>query len=209
MLTTHFALEKLVEVLCLDLEGVLIPEIWQAVAARTELETLRKTTRDIPVYDELMQLRLDVLAQHDISLSLIDSVIGELDPLPGASDFLDWARERYQVTIISDTFYQFARPLMAKLGWPTLLCHNLTIADDRITGYQIRQPDPKRCSVQAFQALNYRVLAAGDSYNDVSMLEQADAGFFYRAPENVLADYPQYPHAQSYAELQDLLAASS
>ena len=208
MLTTHFGVERSVEVLCLDLEGVLIPEIWQAVAERTEIEALRKTTRDIPVYDELMQLRLGVLAEHDISMSLIDSVIGELDPLPGAAEFLDWARERYQVAIISDTFYQFAKPLMAKLGWPTLLCHQLEVVDDRIAGYQIRQPDPKRCSVRAFQSLNYRVLAAGDSYNDISMLEEADAGFFYRAPANVLEEYPQYPKAESYAELSALLEAS-
>lgn len=197
------------EVLCLDLEGVLIPEIWQAVAERTEIRELRKTTRDIPVYDELMQLRLGVLAEHDIPMSLIDSVIGELDPLPGAGDFLHWARERYQVAIISDTFYQFARPLMAKLGWPTLLCHQLTVVDDRITGYVIRQPDPKRRSVQAFKGLQYRVLAAGDSYNDIPMLEEADAGFFFCAPDNVLADYPQYPLANSYAELQQLLQGSA
>nr|NIS43091.1 bifunctional phosphoserine phosphatase/homoserine phosphotransferase ThrH [Desulfuromonadales bacterium] len=197
------------DVLCLDLEGVLIPEIWQAVADRTGIEELRKTTRDIPVYDDLMGMRLDVLRANDLSMSLIESVIDGLEPLPGASDFLTWARGRYQVAIISDTFYQFANPLMAKLGWPTLLCHDLVVQNDRIVGYRIRQPDPKRCSVQAFKSLNYRVLAAGDSYNDIAMLEEADAAFFYRAPENVLADYPQYPCAASYGELQGLLEASA
>jgi phosphoserine/homoserine phosphotransferase len=198
-----------VDVLCLDLEGVLIPEIWQGVAERTQIETLRKTTRDIPVYDELMQLRLGVLAEHDISMSLIADVIAELDPFPGAAEFLGWARERFQVAIISDTFYQFAQPFMEKLGWPTLLCHNLEVANDRITGYTIRQPDPKRCSVRAFQSLNYRVLAAGDSYNDVSMLEEADAGYFFRAPDNVLAEFPQYARAETYAALQVLLEAGA
>jgi phosphoserine/homoserine phosphotransferase len=191
----------------LDLEGVLIPEIWQAVADRTGIDALRKTTRDIPVYDELMQLRLGVLAEHDLPLSLIEEVIDTLDPLPGAAEFLAWARPRFQLAIISDTFYQFAMPLMAKLGFPTLLCHKLLVEDDRIVGYRIRQEDPKRQSVRAFKSLNYRVLAAGDSYNDISMLEEADAGFFYRAPENVLAEFPQYPHAESYPALQRLLVA--
>jgi phosphoserine/homoserine phosphotransferase len=195
------------DVLCLDLEGVLIPEIWQAVAKRTGIEVLGKTTRDIPVYDDLMKLRLDALAANDISLPLIEEVISGIDPLEGAGEFLAWARIRYQVAIISDTFYQFAMPLMAKLGWPTLLCHDLEVAENRITGYTIRQPDPKRASVRAFKSLEYRVLAAGDSYNDVSMLEEADAGFFFKAPANVLADYPEYPAAQSYQQLQELLSA--
>jgi phosphoserine / homoserine phosphotransferase len=196
------------DILCLDLEGVLIPEIWQAVADRTGIEVLRKTTRDIPVYDELMQLRLGVLDEHDLPLSLIQQVIDTLEPLPGAPEFLGWARQRFQVAIVSDTFYQFAMPLMAKLGWPTLLCHKLVVENDRIIDYQIRQPDPKRCSVQAFHALNYRVLAAGDSYNDVSMLEEADAGFLFRAPDNVRREFPQYPHAIDYADLMDLLGAA-
>lgn len=193
-------------VLCLDLEGVLIPEIWLAVAAETGIEALKKTTRDVPVYDDLMQYRLGVLDEHDLPLSLIQRVIDTLEPLPGAQSFLDWARQRFQVAIISDTFYQFAMPFMAKLGWPTLLCHRLEVEDDRIVGYRIRQPDPKRCSVQAFRSLQYKVLAAGDSYNDVSMLEEADAGFFYRAPANVLAEFPQYPATEDYAGLQALLS---
>jgi len=194
-----------VNVLCLDLEGVLIPEIWLAVAAETGIEELKKTTRDIPVYDELMQLRLGVLARNDLPLSLIQRVIDTLDPLPGAQAFLDWARQRFQVAIISDTFYQFAMPFMAKLGWPTLLCHRLVVENDRIVGYRIRQPDPKRCSVRAFRSLEYKVLAAGDSYNDISMLEEADAGFFYRAPAKVLEEFPQYPAAEDYAGLQQFL----
>ena len=193
------------DILCLDLEGVLIPEIWQAVAARTGIDELNKTTRDIPVYDDLMQLRLGVLREHDLSLSLIEEVIGGLDPLPGADDFLSWARERFQVAIISDTFYQFAMPMMAKLGRPTLLCHKLEVRNARIVGYRIRQPDPKRCSVKAFKSLQYRVFAAGDSYNDISMLEESDAGFFYCAPEKVRREFPQYAAAESYRDLQELL----
>ena len=185
-------------VLCLDLEGVLIPEIWQAVARETGIDELNKTTRDIPVYDELMQLRLGVVERHALTMSFIQGVIDTLEPLPGAKAFLDRAREQFQVAIISDTFYQFAMPFMAKLDYPTLLCHRLEIANDRIVGYRIRQPDPKRCSVRA----------VGDSYNDVTMLEEADAGFFYKAPENVLREFSQYPATEDYAELERLLGAA-
>jgi phosphoserine/homoserine phosphotransferase len=191
-------------VLCLDLEGVLIPEIWQAVADRTGIPELRKTTRDIPVYDDLMQLRLGVLREHDLPLTMIQDVIDGLEPLPGAPEFLGWARQHYQVAIVSDTFYQFAMPLMARLGWPTLLCHQLVVENDRIVDYLIRQPDPKRRTVQAFQSLNYKVLAAGDSYNDVSMLEEADAGFFFCAPDNVRKEFPRYPFASDYEGLKQL-----
>jgi phosphoserine/homoserine phosphotransferase len=197
-----------VNVLCLDLEGVLIPEIWQAVARESGIDELNKTTRDVPVYDELMQLRLGVVERHALTLSFIRGVIDSLDPLPGARAFLDRVRQRFQVAIISDTFYQFAMPFMAKLGHPTLLCHKLVVADDRIVGYRIRQPDPKRQSVRAFQSLEFKVLAAGDSYNDISMLEEADAGFFFKAPENVLREFPQYPAASDYAELEGLLTAA-
>lgn len=193
------------KVLCLDLEGVLIPEIWQAVADRTEIEPLQKTTRDIPVYDDLMQMRLGVLAEHDIALSQIEAVIDELEPLPGAADFLEWARGRFQVAIISDTFYPFARPFMAKLGWPLLLCHQLQVANDRITGYHIRQPDPKRHSVQAFQSLRYKVLAAGDSFNDLSMLEEADQGCWFCAPAAISEQYPEHAVANDYEQLQAVL----
>ncbi|HEX7036165.1 MAG TPA: bifunctional phosphoserine phosphatase/homoserine phosphotransferase ThrH [Pseudomonadales bacterium] len=196
------------DVLCLDLEGVLIPEIWQAVADRTGIDALRKTTRDIPVYDDLMQMRLGVMREHDVRLSTIRDVIDALEPLPGAPEFLGWARQHFQVVIVSDTFYQFAMPLMARLGWPTLLCHRLVVQDDRIVDYRIRQPDPKRRSVQAFRSLNYRVLAAGDSFNDVSMLEEADAGFFFCAPDNVRGQFPQYPFAGDYEALKALLLAA-
>ncbi len=195
------------DVLCLDLEGVLVPEVWQAVAAATGIEGLQKTTRDIPVYDDLMRHRLDILAEHDITMSQIRTEINKLSPLDGALDFLNWARERFQVAIISDTFYDFAAPLMQKLGHPLLLCHKLAIENDRIVDYIIRQPDPKRCSVQAFHALRYRVFAAGDSFNDVTMLEEADHGFFFQAPDNVCEQFPQYPRAANYADLKALMAA--
>ena len=193
------------KVLCLDLEGVLIPEIWQAVAGRTGLDALNKTTRDIPDYDELMQFRMKVLREHDLAFSMIRKVIDGVEPLPGAREFLDWARERYQVVIVSDTFYEFAMPLMAKLGKPTLLCHRAHIEGDRLAGYTLRQSDPKRSAVKAFQSLRMTVIAAGDSYNDVPMLEQADAGYFYRAPTNVREEFPQYAAVDSYAALKGLI----
>jgi phosphoserine/homoserine phosphotransferase len=193
------------DVLCLDLEGVLIPEIWIGVAERTGIESLRKTTRDVPVYDELMRMRLGILDERAIDLATIRSVIDRMEPLPGAAAFLSWVRQRFQVAIVSDTFYEFAQPMMAKLGWPMLLCHRLNVVDGRIVGYRIRQPDPKRQSVGAFQALRYRVLAVGDSYNDIPMLEQADKGFFYRCPPNVASEHPQFPRADSYDALQGLL----
>lgn len=197
------------EILCLDMEGVLTPEIWEAVAERTRIHELLKTTRDIPVYDDLMRLRLKVIAEHDLSMSLIEEVVAGMDPLPGAVDFLSWARSRFQIAIISDTYYQLAMPLVEKLGGPLLLCHNLEIENDRIVGYRIRQPDPKRRSVQSFKSLKYPVFSVGDSYNDVSMLEEADAGFFYRAPEHVRAEFPQFEAAEDYPALQDLLAAAA
>ena len=195
-------------ILCLDLEGVLAPEIWVSVAEATGIESLALTTQDIPVYTDLMDRRLELLAQHNIGLGQIQQVIGELQPLPGARAFLDWARERFQVAIISDTFYEFAMPIMAQLGYPMLLCHKLEIVDDKIVGYQLRQTDPKRHSVTAFQNLTIKVLAAGDSYNDIPMLDQADEGFFFMAPENIQTQYPQFSAANNYAELQELLKAS-
>lgn len=193
------------DILCLDLEGVLIPEIWQAVAAETRVDALLKTTRDIPVYDDLMKMRLDVLDREGITASTITRVIDTLEPLDGAADFLNWARRHFQIAILSDTFYEFAAPFMAKLGHPMLLCHRLDTENDRITGYRIRQPDPKRCSVRAFHSLNYRVLAAGDSFNDVPMLQEADIGFFFDAPENVLAQYPEIQGIYGYEALKEAL----
>ena len=153
-----------------------------------------------------MRYRLDILAAQDITLSMITAQIATLAPLPGAVDFLEWARQRFQIAIISDTFYEFAMPLMAQLGRPMLLCHRLDVQDDRIVGYRIRQPDPKRCSVRAFKSLNYNVYAAGDSFNDVTMLAEADHGFFFQAPQAICAQFPQYRRAADYAELQALLS---
>jgi phosphoserine/homoserine phosphotransferase len=191
-------------IVTLDLEGVLIPEIWIAVAERTGIDGLTRTTRDEPDYDVLMRYRLDLLAEHGLTMSLIDDVIAGLEPLPGAKEFLDELRSRTQLIILSDTFEQFARPFMRQLGWPTVFCHRLVIADDQIVDYQLRQPDQKRKSVQAFHGLNYRVIAAGDSYNDTTMLAEADAGFLFRAPDNVIAEFPQFRALTSY---NDLLAA--
>ncbi|MEQ5833936.1 bifunctional phosphoserine phosphatase/homoserine phosphotransferase ThrH [Marinobacter sp. R17] len=192
------------ELACLDLEGVLIPEIWIAFAEKTGIEELKATTRDIPDYDVLMQQRLRLLDQHGYGLPEIQEVIGTLDPLPGAREFVDWLRERFQLVILSDTFYEFAMPLMAKLGHPTLLCHKLEVDDKgRITDYLLRQKDPKRQSVRAFQLLNYRVIAAGDSYNDTTMLKQAEAGILFHAPQNVIDEFPQFPAVHNYDDLRE------
>ena len=196
------------DILCLDLEGVLVPEIWQAVAKSTGIDELNKTTRDIPDYDALMSYRLDIVDQHGISLEQIQNEISKLQPLEGALAFLDWARSEFQVFIVSDTFYEFARPLMVQLGNPSLFCHQLDIEEDTIVGYRLRQQDPKRKTVEALQSLNYRVIAAGDSFNDLSMLKAADAGFFYRAPPNVLELNPEFSVASDYDELKSLICAS-
>jgi len=188
----------------LDLEGVLIPEVWIAVAERTGLEALTRTTRDEPDYDVLMRYRLDILEQNGLTMSLIEDVISGLEPLEGAKAFLDELRTQTQVIILSDTFEQFARPFMRQLGWPTVFCHRLVVEDDRITDYELRQPDQKRKSVEAFHGLNYKVIAAGDSYNDTSMLNEADAGFLFHAPDNVIAEFPQFPAINTF---DGLLAA--
>lgn len=198
------------ELACLDLEGVLIPEVWVHFAERTGIEALRATTRDIPDYDELMTMRLGILKERGLGIRDIQSVIDGMDPLPGAAEALDWLRPRFQVVILSDTFYEFAEPFMRKLGWPTLLCHRLEIdAQGMIVDYKIRQPDPKRASVKAFHSLNYRVIATGDSYNDTSMLAEADAGILFRPPPNVIEEFPQFPVAHEYAELQAEFARAS
>ena len=198
------------KLLCLDLEGVLIPEIWLGVADRTGIEALRLTTRDISDYDELMQGRLAVLETHGLTMRDVQEVIQEMNPLPGAAEFMRWARENFQVAILSDTFYEFATPLMGKLDQPFLLCHRLEVADDgRITGYRLRQPDPKRAAVKAFHDLRYTVLAAGDSFNDTAMLEEADAGFFFSAPQNVRDAFPQFDAADTYDELKFRLEEAS
>jgi phosphoserine/homoserine phosphotransferase len=199
----------MMEIVCLDLEGVLVPEIWINVAEQTGIDALRVTTRDLPDYDELMRQRMAVLDQHGLRLSQIQAVIESMGPLDGAMGFLDWLRPRFQVVVLSDTFYEFAAPLMHQLGWPTLLCHHLEISDDRIVGYRLRQPQAKRRSVQALAGLTYRTIAVGDSYNDTQMLEAADAGILFRPPDNVRQEFPQYPVASSYAELREALARVS
>jgi len=191
----------------LDLEGVLIPEVWIAVAERTGLEALTRTTRDEPDYDVLMRYRLDILEQNGLTMSLIEDVISGLEPLEGAKAFLDELRTQTQVIILSDTFEQFARPFMRQLGWPTVFCHRLVVEDDRITDYELRQPDQKRKSVEAFHGLNYKVIAAGDSYNDTSMLNEADAGFLFHAPDNVIAEFPQFPAITTFDELLAAITA--
>jgi phosphoserine/homoserine phosphotransferase len=194
-------------IVTLDMEGVLTPEIWIAVAERTQIPELRRTTRDEPDYDKLMQYRIGLMDRHGITLSRIQEVIGGLALLPGAREFLDELRRRTQVIILSDTFEQFAQPLLRQMGWPTLFCHRLIVTDDRITGYQLRMPDQKRQSVAALQSLNYRVVAAGDSFNDTSMLGQADHGFLFHAPPNVVQQFPQFPEIKSYPDLLARIAA--
>jgi len=188
-------------IVTLDLEGVLVPEIWIAVAEHTGIEALRRTTREEPDYDVLMRGRLAILAEHGLTMSLVSEVIAGLRPLEGAAEFLDALRRRTQVILLSDTFEQFAAPLMAQLGLPTILCHRLEVDQDRIIGYRLRMPDPKRAAVRALRSLGYRVLAAGDSYNDTTMLAEADAGFLFRAPPNVIEEFPQFPAVESYEAL--------
>jgi len=189
------------------MEGVLTPEIWIAVAEKTGLPELRRTTRDEPDYDRLMRYRIDLLDRHGIKLSGIQEIIGTLAPLPGALAFLQALRELAPVIILSDTFEQFAQPLIRQLGWPTLFCHRLTVQDDRIAGYQLRMADQKRHSVRALQSIHYRVIAAGDSFNDLSMLQQADHGILFRAPESVVKQHPQFPAVEEYSELLALIRA--
>ena len=198
------------ELACLDLEGVLIPEIWINFAERTGIDELRATTRDIPDYDVLMKQRLGILKQHKLGLADIQDVISGLSPLPGAKDCLDWLRNHFQVVILSDTFYEFAEPLMRQLGFPTLFCHKLAMNDaGMIVDYHLRQADPKRKAVQAFHGLNFRIIATGDSYNDTTMLGEADAGILFCPPQNVIDEFPQFPVAKSYAELQAEFAKAS
>ncbi|MFT8394567.1 bifunctional phosphoserine phosphatase/homoserine phosphotransferase ThrH [Propionibacterium sp.] len=194
---------------CLDLEGVLVPEIWISVAERTGIEELRLTTRDISDYDELMNHRLKIMREHGLTLSAIQSVIAQLHPLPGAADFLHWLRERWQVVILSDTFYDFAGPLMAQLNRPTIFCHNLVVEDDTVVGYKLRQPDAKRAVVRALEELNFTTMATGDSYNDTHMLQAADFGAFFCPPENVIAEFPDIPVASDYAQLQELFSKAA
>jgi phosphoserine/homoserine phosphotransferase len=194
-------------IVTLDLEGVLVPEIWIAVAERTGIPELRRTTRDEPDYDVLMRGRLQLLDKHGLTLSLIQEVIGTLSPLPGAKEFLDQLRSLTQVIILSDTFEEFAQPLMKQLGWPTIFCHRLLVEQDRLTGYALRQANQKQKSVAAFKALNYKVIAAGDSFNDTTMLLEAHAGFFFHAPESIQAQFPQFKAYDDYSALLNAIQA--
>lgn len=198
------------ELVCLDLEGVLIPEIWIAFAEKTGIEALKKTTRDEPDYDVLMQYRLQILRDNNLKLSDIQDVIATLEPLPGAKAFVDWLNENFQVIILSDTFYEFSAPLMKQLGWPTLFCHRLeTDTDGMVVNYHLRQKDPKRASIKALHSLNYTIFAAGDSYNDTTMLSEADVGFLFHAPANVKAEFPQFKAVDEYDDLKRLIANAS
>ena len=190
-------------IVCLDLEGVLVPEIWIEFAQRTGIPELRRTTRDEPDYDKLMKARLAILKRHGLGLAAIQEVIAAMGPMPGARDFLDALRGDYQVIILSDTFYEFARPLMRQLGLPTLFCHSLVVDDDgMIADYRLRMPEQKREAVTRLKELNFRVVAAGDSYNDTAMLAEAHAGILFHPPENVIREFPQFPVTRSYDELR-------
>ena len=192
-------------VTCLDMEGVLVPEIWIAFAEATGIPELRRTTRDEPDYDKLMRYRLNILKEHGLGLKEIQAVIATIDPLPGAKDFLDQLRRETQVIILSDTFEQFAQPLMAKLNWPTIFCNTLEVAPDgEITGYQMRCQKSKLTTVQALQSCGFETIAAGDSYNDLAMIQASKAGFLFRSTEKIRADHPELP---AYEQFDDLLAA--
>ena len=198
-----FSEEASVRIVCLDLEGVLVPEIWIEFAERTGIPELRRTTRDEPNYDTLMKYRLDILARHQLGLPDIQAVIASMGPLAGAREFLDALRDSYQVIILSDTFYEFAKPLMVQLGMPTLFCHSLEAdANGVLVNYHLRMPDQKREAVQRFKELNFQVVAAGDSYNDTAMLGEAHGGILIHPPENVVREFPQYPVVRDYPALR-------
>jgi phosphoserine/homoserine phosphotransferase len=194
-------------IVCTDLEGIFIPEIWINVAAKTGIQDLKLTTRDVPDYNVLMRKRLAILKENGLKLKDIADVIATMTPLAGAEDFLNWLRARTQVIVVSDTYVEFARPLMEKLGWPTLLCHHLSVAvDGTIEDYNLRQPDSKYRAVLAFKKLNYTIISIGDSYNDITMLKEADHGFLFRPPENVRKEFPQFPVSTTYDDLKTLIA---
>lgn len=198
------------QVICLDLEGVLVPEIWIAFSQRTGIPELSRTTRDEPDYDKLMRFRIGLLKQHGLKLADIQEVIAGMGPMEGAREFLEDLRSRYQVMILSDTFYEFAQPLMRQLGWPTLLCHRLEVdGEGFVTRHVLRMADQKRHAVNALRLLNFQVIAAGDSYNDTGMLMSAHAAFFIHPPESIVAQFPQFPVTRSYAELKARIDAAA
>lgn len=193
-------------IVCSDLEGVFVPEVWINVADKTGINELRRTTRDEPDYNLLMHSRMKILDQHGLKLHDIQKVIAQIRPLPGANEFIEWIKERTQLIVVSDTFIQFAEPLMKQLGRPTLFCHSLLMDEsNRIIDYKLRQTDPKRKTVEALQELKYQVIAMGDSYNDISMLKQADVGILFCPPQNVVKDYPEFPVVTDYEELKQIL----
>jgi phosphoserine/homoserine phosphotransferase len=199
-----------VQLVCLDLEGVLVPEIWIEFSKRAGIPELRRTTRDEPDYDKLMKFRLDILAQHKLGLPDIQKVISDMGPMEGAKEFLDDLRKCFQVIILSDTFYEFALPLMRQLGMPTLFCHKLEAdANGKLVNYHLRMPDQKREAVKRFRELNFKTIAAGDSYNDTAMLGEAHAGILFHPPENVAREFPQYPVTMNYAELDEEIRKAS
>ncbi|MEZ4525753.1 MAG: bifunctional phosphoserine phosphatase/homoserine phosphotransferase ThrH [Desulfobacterales bacterium] len=193
-------------IICSDLEGVFVPEIWINVAEKTGIKELRLTTRDISDYNVLMKKRLAILKEHGLKLKDITDVIATMKPLDGALEFINWVRERSQIVIVSDTYTQFAGPLMKQLGWPTLLCNTLVIGPDgSVEDYTLRQKDGKRKVAQALKGLNYQVIAMGDSYNDITMLQEADHGILFRPPQNVIDEFPQFPVTREYAELKPIM----
>jgi len=199
----------MVMIACLDLEGVLLPEIWIKFAEKTGIDELKITTRDIPDYSKLMQKRLRILESHDLKINDIQNVINTLEPLEGAREFLAWLKSEFQVIILSDTFYEFSGPLMKQLEYPTLFCHQLVINDKgSIVDFQLRQEDQKTKAVKALQGLNFKVISAGDSYNDIGMLQQADSGILFCPPESVVKEFPQYPIANNYKDFQALLLSA-
>jgi len=198
------------ELVCLDLEGVLVPEIWINFAKKVGIKELEATTRDIPDYDVLMTQRLRILREHNLGLPDIQAVIADMGPLPGAAEFVEWVRTHFQLIILSDTFYEFAHPLMRQLGWPTIFCHKLeTDSQGIITDYKLRQPDQKREAVKSLHRLNFRVIAAGDSYNDTTMLGEANHGFLFDAPANVIAEFPQFEAVHGYEALKQKIRGVS
>jgi phosphoserine/homoserine phosphotransferase len=191
--------------LCLDFEGVLIPEIWQCLAKEVNSDDLMLTTQDLKDYDELMSLRMKVVNEKNIKLSDIQKIVRDIDPFDGAQEFLDWARSKFQVTIVSDTFYELAWPLVEKLGYPSIICHNMTVENDKITGYKLRQSNNKQKVIEALQSLKFKVFASGDSYNDINMLNTADLGIFFQAPRHIKEEYPHLLTASSHNELKKIL----
>jgi phosphoserine/homoserine phosphotransferase len=197
------------EIVCFDMEGTLTPEIWERVALRTGIDEFNKTTRDIPDYSELMDFRLDVMRSNNLKLSDIQEASSELELLPGAYNFLQKIRQNFQVVILSDTFHEIAKPLMEKMGFPLLLCHNLDVVNDEIISYKLRNKKAKKQAIESFQSIGYRCLAAGDSYNDLQMFEVADKSFFINAPDKISSSYPEIPSFDNYTDLESAIEDNS